>query len=134
MRLGFLDCHTTARNVSPIRGDSPTRPESGIVTPYVGECDKPRSRDRLFWIVLNEAHLVRILKGYLTYYHESRPHLSLDRNAPVSRRIESAQRGKVIAIPQLGGVHHRYARAAGAGIARQSRASGRPMPRLRQLD
>ena len=62
--------------------------------------------------VLNEAHLVRILKDYFAYYQESRPHLSLDRNAPVPRPIESAERGKVIAIPQLGGLHHRYARAA----------------------
>jgi len=31
-------------------------------------------------IVLNERHLQRILSDYLDYYHNSRPHLSLDRN------------------------------------------------------
>ena len=64
------------------------------------------------FIVLNEAHLIRILGEYLRYYHESRPHLFLDRNAPVPRQVESANCGEVISIPQVGGLHHRYARAA----------------------
>ena len=63
-------------------------------------------------IVLNEAHLMRILKDYFTYYHESRAHLSLDRNAPMPRKIERPEQGAVISIPQVGGLHHRYARAA----------------------
>ena len=63
-------------------------------------------------IVFNEAHLRRILTSYFHYYHESRTHLSLERNAPVPRRIERPPEGKVVAIPQVGGLHHRYRRAA----------------------
>ena len=63
-------------------------------------------------IVLNERHLRRIPASYFTYYHEARAHLSLDRNAPVPRRVEHPFEGKVIAIPQVGGLHHRYRRAA----------------------
>ena len=63
-------------------------------------------------IVLNEVHLRRILASYFDYYHESRAHLSLDRNAPVPRRVERPSEGEVIAIPQVGGLHHRYRRAA----------------------
>jgi transposase InsO family protein len=63
-------------------------------------------------IVLNEAHLMRILTAYFAYYHESRAHLSLARNAPVPRRVEHPSEGKVIAVPQVGGLHHRYTRAA----------------------
>jgi putative transposase len=63
-------------------------------------------------IVLNEAHPLRILRDYFAYYHEARAHLSLDRNAPIPRNVEPPQQGKVIAIPQVGGLHHRYARAA----------------------
>ncbi len=63
-------------------------------------------------IVLNEAHVRRILASYFAYYHESRAHLSLERNAPVPRRVEHPSEGKVIAIPQVGGLHHRYRRAA----------------------
>ena len=63
-------------------------------------------------IVLNEARLLRILASYFEYYHESRPHLSLERNVPVPREIEPPHRGQVIAIPQVGGLHHRYTRRA----------------------
>ncbi|HUU97443.1 MAG TPA: integrase core domain-containing protein [Phycisphaerae bacterium] len=63
-------------------------------------------------IVFNEAHLVRILKAYFAYYHESRTHLFLDRNAPVPRKVELPEQGRVIAIRQVGGLHHRYSRAA----------------------
>jgi len=63
-------------------------------------------------IVFNEAHLRRILTSYFRYYHESRTHLSLERNAPVPRRVEHPSEGKVVAIPQVGGLHHRYRRAA----------------------
>ena len=63
-------------------------------------------------IVLNEGHLRRILNEYFDYYHESRTHLSLNRNSPVQREVEPPDRGTVIAIPQVGGLHHRYRRAA----------------------
>ncbi len=63
-------------------------------------------------IILNERHLKRILHSYFEYYHHSRTHLSLDRNAPVPREVEPRGRGKVVAIPMVGGLHHRYRRAA----------------------
>ncbi|MGB2988081.1 MAG: integrase core domain-containing protein [Phycisphaerae bacterium] len=63
-------------------------------------------------IILNERHLRRILRSYLDYYHHSRTHLSLDRNSPVPREVELPECGKVISIPQVGGLHHRYCRAA----------------------
>ncbi len=63
-------------------------------------------------IVFNEAHLHRILTDYFQYYHNSRPHLSLDRNSPTPRRVEPPSAGQVIAIPQVGGLHHRYTRRA----------------------
>jgi transposase InsO family protein len=63
-------------------------------------------------IILGEAHLRRILAAYLRYYHEARPHLALARNAPVPRAVEAPSWGKVVALPHLGGLHHRYTRAA----------------------
>ncbi len=64
------------------------------------------------FIVLNEAHLHRILTEYFHYYHTSRPHLSLDRNSPTPRCVELPPQGEVVAIPQVGGLHHRYTRRA----------------------
>ena len=63
-------------------------------------------------IVLDADHLRRILSSYFSYYHQSRTHLSLNRNSPIPREVESPSRGSVIAIPQVGGLHHRYQRCA----------------------
>jgi putative transposase len=63
-------------------------------------------------IVLNEARLLRILAGYFACYHEARTHLSLDRNAPIPRAVEPPTHGRVIATPEVGGLHHRYTRVA----------------------
>ena len=55
-------------------------------------------------IVLSEAHLRRILKSYACYYNETRTYLALDKDAPVSRRV---QRTGVVRSPAiLGGLHH----------------------------
>jgi transposase InsO family protein len=63
-------------------------------------------------IVLSDAHLHRILADYLRYYHEARTHLSLDRNSPIPRSVQPSALGKVVAEACLGGLHHRYSRAA----------------------
>ena len=63
-------------------------------------------------IVLSEQHLRRILKGYFRYYHESRTHLSLSKDAPESRAIQANELERIVQIPQLGGLHHRYERRA----------------------
>jgi putative transposase len=63
-------------------------------------------------IVLNERHLRRILRSNLAYYLCSWTQLSPNRNAPIEREIEPPSRGRVLSIPQVGGLHHRYRRAA----------------------
>jgi transposase InsO family protein len=61
-------------------------------------------------IVVREQHLRRILRKYLEYVHGSRTHLALDKDAPEPHRRESIEGGKVIAVPIVGGLHHRYTR------------------------
>ena len=63
-------------------------------------------------IIWNEHHRRHVLRSYFDYYHNSRTHLSLERNAPNPREVEPRSSGKVVAIPQVGGLHHRYTRAA----------------------
>ena len=63
-------------------------------------------------IVFNENHLRRLLRSYLHYYHKSRTHLSLDKDAPDSRAVEPPTMGRIVAFPEVGGLHHRYARRA----------------------
>jgi len=63
-------------------------------------------------IVFNAAGLRAILKSYVAYYTNSRTHLSLEKNSPSSRPISPHAHEPIIAIPQLGGLHHRYERRA----------------------
>ena len=55
-------------------------------------------------IVLREAHLRRILKSCTRYYNETRTHLALDKDAPLSRTVMRA--GRILCRPVLGGLHH----------------------------
>src|SRR2546425_3867420 len=63
-------------------------------------------------LVLGERHLRRTLTRYFAYYHEARTHLSLDKDAPDGRSVERPERGRVISIREVGGLHHRYVRRA----------------------
>jgi transposase InsO family protein len=63
-------------------------------------------------LVINEARPRRVLREYFAYYHESRPHQSLDGNAPRPREIEPSSQGRIVAEHQVGSLHHRYRRAA----------------------
>src|SRR5262249_48636471 len=59
-------------------------------------------------IILDEDRLRRVLSSYIRYYHRSRLHLSLDKDSPDPRPAQSV--GKVVAITEVGGLHHRYER------------------------
>jgi putative transposase len=63
-------------------------------------------------IVLTAADLRRVLDEYVAYYLRTRTHLGLMKDAPLSRPITPPTAGRVIAIPQVGGLHHRYERRA----------------------
>jgi len=63
-------------------------------------------------IVFNEASLYRHLKSFVAYYHKTRTHLSLDKDTQASRSVQPPDLGPVVALPQVGGLHHRYERRA----------------------
>jgi putative transposase len=52
------------------------------------------------------------LHAYVTYYLKYRTHVSLDKDAPVSRPVATPPDGAIVAIPHLGGLHHHYERRA----------------------
>lgn len=90
-----------------------TSPRSPWQTPYVERLIGSIRRECLdHMIIISDNHLRRILSSYFDYYHNSRTHQSLDRNAPFPRNVESRNNGRVIAIPKVGGLHHHYMRAA----------------------
>jgi len=63
-------------------------------------------------IVFHESSLRRTLVSYFDYYHRSRTHLSLAKDSPEPRSIQPTAMGAVVALSQVGGLHHRYERRA----------------------
>jgi transposase InsO family protein len=63
-------------------------------------------------VIFNERHLRRVMSSYVDYYQHTRTHLSLDKDCPDSRAIQHRSAGRVVAIPKVGGLHHRYERLA----------------------
>jgi putative transposase len=63
-------------------------------------------------IVFGGRSLYRHLRSFIDYYHCSRTHLGLEKDTPQPRTIQPPDIGRIIAIPQVGGLHHRYERRA----------------------
>ena len=88
-------------------------PSSPWQNPYVKRLIGSIRRECLdHMIVLGEWHLRRLLTAYLTYYHETRTHLALGKDAPTTRRVQTPTEGPVVAFPEVGGLHHHYERRA----------------------
>ena len=85
--------------------------QNGVAERFVGSC-----RRDLFdhVIVLNERHLKRLMTEYIRYYHDDRTHLGLAKQTPADRKAAQgiSAGGRVISMPRLGGLHHRYDIAA----------------------
>ena len=81
--------------------------QNGVAECWVGSC----RRDLLeHVIVFNEAHLRRLVRDYIRYYHEDRTHDGLGKDTPDRRPLEprKQQEAKLVSLPRLGGLHHRY--------------------------
>jgi transposase InsO family protein len=100
-----------AIGIKPVRTAFKSPWQNGVAERFVGSC----RRDLLdHVIVLNERHLKRLMAEYVRYYHEDRTHLGLDKQTPKGRKTatNTTARTKVISVPRLGGLHHRYDLAA----------------------
>ena len=88
-------------------------PRSPWQNPYIERVIGSVRRECLDHVVVfNANHLRRVLKSYLRYYRVSRTHLALGKDAPDARTVEPPNLGRVVAFPEVGGLHHRYTRRA----------------------
>jgi hypothetical protein len=62
-------------------------------------------------IAFSEAGLQRLMMRYCSYHERSRTHLSLDKDTPIPRPVTPGD-VNIVAIPEVGGLHHRYVRRA----------------------
>jgi hypothetical protein len=89
--------------------DRPTSPQSPWQNGYVERLTGSIRRECIdHVVVLGERHLRHVLQSYLQYYNETLTHLSLDKDAPIPRAVESV--GRIFGRPVLGGLHHQYIR------------------------
>jgi hypothetical protein len=90
-----------------------TAPRSPWQSPYVERMIGSIRRECLdHLVVMNETSLRRHGACYLEYYHGSRSHLSLGKDSPDGRAVEPPELGRIVAVPKLGGLQHRYERRA----------------------
>ena len=88
-------------------------PRSPWQSPYVERLIGSIRRECLDHIVvINESSLRGTLKSFFEYYHGSRTHLALAKDAPEPRPIQLPDIGRVVEVPKVGGLHHRYERRA----------------------
>jgi putative transposase len=85
--------------------------QNGVAERFVGSC-RCDLLDHV--IVFNERHCKRLMTEYVRYYHDDRTHLGLDKQTPAGRNSATGTTSgaKVISMPRLGGLHHRYNLAA----------------------
>jgi putative transposase len=92
----------------PVRTSFESPWQNGVAVRWVESC----RRDLLDHIIaVNEQHLKRLFTEYVHYYHEDRTHLALEKGTPAGR-TPSPISGRVLSHVRLGGLHHRYDRAA----------------------
>jgi putative transposase len=101
--LGTLE----ASGIVPIQTSARSPWQNGTAERWVGSC----RREMVDHIIpLNEEHLRRLGREYLSYYHGDRTHKGLRKQTPAGRSVEWRlnQRCEVLAVPRVGGLHHRY--------------------------
>ena len=90
-----------------------TAPRSPWQNPFAERLIGSVCRECLnYVIVLGDRHLRWILQRYLDYYLNARTHLALEKDAPNRRAIQPPEAGNIVAILEVGGLHHRYERRA----------------------
>ena len=88
-----------------------TAPRSPWQNPYAERVIGSIRRECLdHMIILGERHLKRTLSSYVDYYHSVRTHLSLEKDSPDGRVVQPVEKGRVVELKRVGGLHHLYAR------------------------
>ncbi len=96
-----------ALDIHPIRTSYRSPWQNGTAERWIGSCRRELLEHV---VVLGERHLVRLVRAYISYYHEDRCHLGLYKDTPNLRAVSQrpSPTAKVVALLRVGGLHHRY--------------------------
>jgi putative transposase len=102
-----------ATGLQPKRTSVQSPWQNGLAERWVGSCRR-EILDHI--IALNEDHLIRLIREYVSYHHQDRIHDALEKDTPNRRPVEQkpAADRSVSSLPRLGGLHHRYCWRAAA--------------------
>lgn len=88
-----------------------TAPRSPWQNPYVERLIGSIRRECLDHVIVShEGHLMRLLTSYSSYYHRWRTHRAPAMDTPERRPVQPPELGSVVAVPEVGGLHHHYER------------------------
>lgn len=106
--IGFL----RSSGIKSVRTSVRSPWQNGLAERWVGSA----RRDCFDHVIaLDEAHVRRLAREYVAYYHADRTHDGLGKDTPSGRAIEVKPAGaELISLPRLGGLHHRYTWQAAA--------------------
>lgn len=93
--------------MKPVRTSWRSPWQNGVVERWIGSCRR-ELLDHV--IVFNERHAMKLLRNYIAYYNADRCHYGLEKDTPQSRPVQNRpdMKADVIALPKVGGLHHRY--------------------------
>ena len=96
-----------AMGTKPVRTSFRSPWQNGTAERWIGSFRREMLE---YVVVLSEWHLLRLARLYIDYYHEDRCHLALDKDPPAERPVtpRPSPTAKVVALPRVGGLHHRY--------------------------
>jgi len=81
--------------------------QNPVAERWIGGCRRELF-DRV--VVFGQRHAIRLVREYIAYHHEDRTHLGLDKDTPLGRAVtpRPSPTARVVALPRVGGLHHRY--------------------------
>ncbi len=93
--------------IEPVRTSYRSPWQNGVAERWIGSCRRELINHV---IILNKNHLYKLLVEYVEYYNEDRTHYSLAKDPPSGRPVleKKSDNDKVIALPRVGGLHHKY--------------------------
>jgi len=104
----LVDQSLRSLGIEPVKTSFQSPWQNGAAERFVGSVRR-EILDHV--IILNKRHLYKLFHEYLDYYHDDRTHYGLDKETPYSRPVQArpSDTAKIMDLPRLGGLHHRYA-------------------------
>jgi transposase InsO family protein len=107
-----FDAVATGSRIAVLRTPIRAPRANAICERFLGSVRR-ECRDHL--LIVREAHLHRVLIEYVGFFNRARPHQGINQRVPATAHASirsGSAKGRIVAVPVLGGLHHEYRRVA----------------------